>query len=168
MEYPIEIEYLNGSENTIGDILSRFTGHAVDQMVPTDLASGILTYACPVDDADRLELQTHWLNEQRADPTISRVAHHVVAKTKPDDEIQLNPGLQSYVVLWNSLVVDIGFLRHVNGNHQSSCVAVPPNLRVNVVSALHLPAHYGFESTPRRVAQRFWWPRVRGDVSTYV
>ena len=58
MEYPIEIEYLNGSENTIADILSRVTGHAVDQIVPTDLASGIPTYACPVDDADRLELRT--------------------------------------------------------------------------------------------------------------
>ena len=83
MEYPIEIEYLKGSENTIADILSRFTGHAVDQMVSTDLASGIPTYVCPVDDADRLELRTHWLNEQRADPTISRVAHHVVERQNP-------------------------------------------------------------------------------------
>ena len=94
IEYPIEIEYLKGSENTIADILSRFTGHAVDQMVPTDLASGILTYACPVNVADGLELRTHWLNEQRADPTISRVAHYGVAKTKTDDdEIQIDPVL---------------------------------------------------------------------------
>ena len=98
MEYPIQIEYLKGSENTIADILSRLTGHAVDQIVPNELAWGIPTYACPVDDADCLELRTHWLNEQRADPTISRVSHHVVAKTKPDDdEIQLNPALQLYV-----------------------------------------------------------------------
>ena len=127
MEYPIEIEYLKGSENTIADILSRLTGHAVDQMVPTYLASGIPTYACPVHDADRLELRTHWLNEQRADPTISRFAHHVVAKTKPsDDEIQLNPALQLYVEVWNSLVVENELLRHVNNNRHSSCVAVPP------------------------------------------
>ena len=138
-------------------------------MVPTDLASGIPTYACRVDDADRLELRTHWLNERRADPTISRVAHHVVAKTKPDDvEIQLNPALQSYVEVWNSLIVENGLLRQVNGNRHSLCVAVPPNLREGVGSALHLPAHHGLESTLRRVAQRFWWPRVRSDVSTYV
>ena len=45
---------------------------------------------------------------------------------------------------------------------------MPPNLREGVVSALHLPAHHGFESILRRVAQRFWWPSVRGDVSTYL
>ena len=43
-----------------------------------------------------------------------------------------------------------------------------PNLRDNVVSAQHLPGYHGFESNVRRVAQRFWWPRVRGDVFTYV
>ena len=98
IKYPIKIEYLKGSENIIADILSRFIGHSVDQRVSTDLASEIPTYAFPVDDADRLELRTHWLNVQRADPTISRFAHHVVAKTKPDDnKIQLNPALQSYI-----------------------------------------------------------------------
>ena len=95
MEYPIEIEYLKDPENTIADIVSRFTGNAVDQLVSTDLASEIPTYVYPVDDADRLEPQTHWLNEQRADSTTSRVAHHIVEKTKlGDDEIQLNFALQ--------------------------------------------------------------------------
>ena len=95
MEYPIEIKFFKGSENIIADI-SRFTGHTVDQIVPTDLARGIPTYACPVDDVDRLELQTHWLNELRADTTILRVAHHVVANTKlSDNEIQLNPPFRS-------------------------------------------------------------------------
>ena len=90
--------YFKGSKNSINDILSRLTGHAVDQLVLTDLASSILTYVCSVDDVDRLELQTHWLNEQRADLAISRVVHLVFAKTKPgDDEIQLNPALQSFV-----------------------------------------------------------------------
>ena len=85
-----------------------------------------------------------------------------------DNEIQLNSALQSYVEVWNSLIVENGLLRHVNGSRHSSCVAVFLNLRKGVVSALHLPAHHGFKSTLRRVAQRFWWPRVRGDVSTYV
>ena len=30
MEFPIVIEYVKGTENTIADILSRFEGHAVD------------------------------------------------------------------------------------------------------------------------------------------
>ena len=49
----------------------------------------------PIGDADRLELGTHWLNEQRADPTISRVAHLITSDAKPDaDEVQLNPALK--------------------------------------------------------------------------
>ena len=46
MEYPIEIEYFKGSENTIVDIFLIFPGHGVDKIVPTDLSSGIPTYAC--------------------------------------------------------------------------------------------------------------------------
>ena len=53
MEYPIIIEYVKGSENTIADILSRFTGN-VDQMVISDLVSEVPTYGCLVVDADRL------------------------------------------------------------------------------------------------------------------
>ena len=33
--------------------------------------------------------------------------------------------------------------------------------------ALHEPANHGYEATLRRIAQRFWWPRVRGDVSAF-
>ena len=45
---------------------------------------------------------------------------------------------------------------------------MPPLLRDDVVRSLHLPAHHGFESTLRRITQRFWWPRIRGDVSAFV
>ena len=34
--------------------------------------------------------------------------------------------------------------------------------------ALHEPTHHGYEATLRRIAQRFWWPRVRADVSAFV
>ena len=34
--------------------------------------------------------------------------------------------------------------------------------------ALHKPAHHGYEATLRRIAQRFWWPHVRNDVSAFV
>ena len=33
---------------------------------------------------------------------------------------------------------------------------------------MHKPAHHGYEATLRRIAQRFWWPHVRGDVSVFV
>ena len=100
MEYPIVIEYLKSAKNTIAEILSCFTGHSLDRLIPYNLASGIPTYACPVDNADRLELRTRLLNQQRADTTISSVVHHLVNNTKiEDDKIKLNPALQLYMVV---------------------------------------------------------------------
>ena len=34
--------------------------------------------------------------------------------------------------------------------------------------ALHEPAHHGYEATLRRIAQRFWWPRVRVEVAALI
>ena len=65
MEYPIAVEYIKGTENTIADILSRLSGHAVNQVPPAELAKGVSTNVFPVSDADRLEVSTHWLREQR-------------------------------------------------------------------------------------------------------
>ena len=33
---------------------------------------------------------------------------------------------------------------------------------------MHEPAHNGYEATLRRISQRFWWPRVRNEVSAFV
>ena len=124
---------------------------------------------CLASDADRLELRIHWLNEQRADPTIARVMRCIDATCKPDaDEIELNPSLQQYLDVWNTLVVESGMLRHVNKGCHTSRIVVPPLLHDDVVRSLHLPAHHGFESTLRRITQRFWWLRIRGDVSAFV
>ena len=65
-------------------MLSRFKGHAVDQIVPPELANVTISFVCPVSDADRLELQTYWLNEQRADSTIARVTRCIDAACKPE------------------------------------------------------------------------------------
>ena len=98
LEYPIDVEYIKGTENTIADVHSRLKGHAVDQIVPPELANGTISFACLASDADRIELRTHWLNEQRADPTIARVLRCLDAACKPDaDEIELNPPLQHYL-----------------------------------------------------------------------
>ena len=37
-----------------------------------------------------------------------------------------------------------------------------------MISLLHEPGHYGFKAVLRRIAQRFWWPLVRVDVSAFV
>ena len=122
LEYSIVVEYIKGTENTITDVLSRFKSHAVDQVVPPKLANGTISFVCHASDADRLELRTHWLNEQRADPTIARVMlarvmRCIDAVCKPDaDKIELNFSLQQYLDVWNTFSVDSGLLRHVNEN----------------------------------------------------
>ena len=150
-------------------MLSRFKGHAVDQIVPPEFANGTISFACRASDADRLELRTHLLNEQRANPTIARVMRCINAVGKPDaDKLELNLSLQQYLDVWITLVVKSGILRHVNKGRYSSCIVVPPPLRDDVVRSFHLPAHHGFKSTLRRITQRFWWPHICGDVSAFV
>ena len=98
LEYPIVIEYITGTENTITDVHSCFKIHAVNQIVPPEVANGIFSFAWPTSDADRFELQTHWLNEQRADPTIARVMRCIDAVCNPNaDELELNSLFQQYL-----------------------------------------------------------------------
>ena len=150
-------------------MLSHLKGKTVDQIVPSELANGTISFACHASDAYRLELLTHWLNEQRANPTMAKMMRLIDAVCKPDaDEIELNPAIQQYLDVWNTRVVENGLLPHVNEGRHSSCIVVPPLLRDDVVRSLHLLAHHGFESTLRRITQRFWWPRIRGEVSAFV
>ena len=145
LEYPMVVDYIKGTENTIADVLSRFKDHAVDQIVIPELANGTISFACSASDADRLELQTHWLNEQRADPRIARMMRCFDTVRKPDaDEIEFNLALQQYLDVWNTLVVESGLLGHVNKGRHSSCIVVPPLLRDDVVRFLHLTAHHGY------------------------
>ena len=55
LEYPIVIEYVRGAENKIADALSRLDSIAIDNEVPADLSKGVLSFACPVSEADRLD-----------------------------------------------------------------------------------------------------------------
>ena len=65
MEYPIVIEYVRGVENTIVDALSRLDSVAIDNEVPSDLARGVLSFACPTSKADRLDARINWISENK-------------------------------------------------------------------------------------------------------
>lgn len=58
IEYPMQIEYVSGSENAIADALSRLDSMAIDSENPSDLAREIPTYACPIGEVDRLDART--------------------------------------------------------------------------------------------------------------
>ena len=127
------------------------------------------SYACPVADADRLDARTDWAAKQRADTTNYRVLQLLNANARPDaDELEVNPTLKSFIDAWSQLVVKDALLKHCNERAISTRIVVPAVLREEVFRGLHEPAHHGYQTTLRRIAQRFWWPHVRADVSAFV
>ena len=106
--------------------------------------------------------------QQSADPTIARVIHLLNANARADaDELEANPALKVFADVWPQLVIVDTLLKHCNERAISTRIVVPAAPREEVFRALHEPAHHGYEATLRRIAQRFWWSRVRGDVSAF-
>ena len=69
--------------------------------------------------------------------------------------------------MWPQLVIEDALLKHCNKRAISTRIVVPAAIREEVFCILHEPSHHGYVATLRRSAQRFWWPRVRGDVSAF-
>ena len=165
MEYSMQIEYVRGCEHVIADELSRLDSVAIDAEVPAELAKGVPSYACPVADADRLDARTDWTAQQRADTTIFSVIQLLNPNALPDaNELEANPSMKSFVDVWIQLVVEDALLKHGNERAISTRIVISAVRREEVFSALHEPAHHGYQATLRRIAQRFWRPHVRADV----
>ena len=113
IEYPIVIDYVRGSENSIADALSPFDLVAVDNEVPADLARGVPSFANPATQVAHLKARTDWLAAQRADGTISFVADLLRhrARLEPAD-IELNPQLKSFVDVGPQLVLEDKVVKH--------------------------------------------------------
>ena len=168
MEYTMQIEYLRGCENVLADALSRLNSVSIDAEVPAELARDVLSYACPVAEVDRLDARTDWIAHQSVDITIARVIHLLNANARADaDELEANPALKAFADVWPQLVIENALLKHCNDRAVSTRIVIPVIFRKEVFRALHEPAHQGYEAPQRRIAQRFWWPRVRGDVSAF-
>ena len=110
MEYPIVIEYVRGSENSIADAISRHDSVAVDNEVPADLARGVPSFACPATQVHRLEARTDWLAAERAEGTISFVADLLRCRARLElADIELNPQLKPFANVWTQHVLeDVG------------------------------------------------------------
>ena len=142
---------------------------SIDAEVPAELARGVPSYACPVAEVDSFHARIGWIAQQSADPTIARVIHFLNANALADaDELKANPVLKAFAEVWSQLVVEDALLKHCNERAISTRIVVPAALCEEVFRVLHEPAHHGYEATLRRFAQRFWWRRVRGDVSAFV
>ena len=169
MEYPMQIEYVRGCKNAIADALCRHDTVSIDAEVPAELARGVPSNACPVAETDRFHARTDWIAQQSADQTNARVIHLLTVNARADaDELEANPAPKAFADVWSQLIIKAALLKHCKERANSTRIVVPAALREEVFHALHEPAHYGYEATLSRIAQRFWWPRVRGDVSAFV
>ena len=169
MKYPIVIEYVCGSENSIADALSRLDSVAVDNEKPADLARGVPSFACPSTQVDRLKARTDWLATQRANGTISFDVNLLRRRARLElADIELNPQLKPFADVWPQLLLEYELVKHYNERAVSTRVVVPAPLLEEVFCSLHEPPHHGYEATLRRISQHFWWPRVRNDVSAFV
>ena len=82
--------------------------------------------------------------------------------------IELNTQMKPFADVWPRLVLEDELIKHCNKRAVSTRVVVPALLREQVFRLLHEPAHYRYKATLHRISQRFWWPRVRADVSALV
>ena len=160
---------MRGCENEIANALSRLDSVALDAEVPAELARGVPSYACPVAEVYRLDPHTDCDALQSADATIARVIQLLNTNTRADaDALEANPALKQFADVWNQLVFESALLQNCNERAISTRIVVPGPLREEVFRALHEPAHHSYEATVRQIGQRFWWPHVRSDVSTFV
>ena len=73
-----------------------------------------------------------------------------------------------YSDIWLQLIVENDLLKLCNKPAVSTRIVVPAALREQVFKSQHNPGHQGYETSLQRIAQRFWWPRVRVDVFAFV
>ena len=122
-----------------------------------------------VADSNRLDARTDWAAQQRVDTTINRIVQLLNENAHPyADELEANPPLKSFLDTWSQLVVEDALLKHCKKRAISTRIVVPAVRREEVFRALHEPEYRGYQATLGRIAQRFWWPHVRADVSAFV
>ena len=169
MDYPIVIRYVRGAENSIADALSQINSITVNNEVPNELARGVPPFACPVAEVDRLDARIDWIAEQQSDETIAIVTSLLKRNARPEPvDIENFPPLKLFSDVWLQLTIEDDLLKHCNERAVSTRIVVPAALREQVFRSLHESRHHGYKASLQRIAQRFWWFRVRTDVSAFV
>ena len=131
MEYPVVIEYICGTENTIADILSRLSGHAVDDVVHPALASWH-SFLHRAQSPTRIvsSFGTHWYaSNVLTRQSLALFNFYEMARSPAPTDLDVDPLLKLYSDVWSQLVVENDLLQHCNERKISTRVVVPPTLR---------------------------------------
>ena len=169
-EYPIEVEYVKGSENTIADVLSRMHDHAMDSAEEPGAEPGLAEGVNP-------RICTLWQSRQ-AGPSHALALPNWAAGQRDDEELRaLNEQVQTFVPAAGDPSIGLacrtyklreGILLRVDPARGTEQIVVPKACQSLVVRLLHEPGHHCDKATREMVKQRFLWSGYATDVSKYV
>eukprot|EP00794_Sanderia_malayensis_P021278 gene21278-biopygen16313 len=169
-EFQFEVKHRPGRSNQNADAISRLN-HSTQQIQnpslhPTDAITGSIS----------LLPATDLLTAQRNDPSIRIVVElKEQGLPKPPPFVwQDHSDLRTYWDCWDQLFVNNGLLvrsLHRHTHFPSQAVVVPNSLVLNVLKGLHSsPAggHMGITRTIQRARERFFWPKMRTSIITFI
>ncbi|KAI5725816.1 hypothetical protein M8J77_020471 [Diaphorina citri] len=114
--------------------------------------------------------------EQREDPDLGPVIEYKERDVKPlwRDVSDLSEAAKSYIVQWDSLVLESGVLKRrwesLNGRNVRLQIILPRARVKEVLEELHggtSGGHLGVNKTVDKVRERFYWLRMKQDVEDY-
>ena len=146
-----DIRYLSGKSNTVADWLSR----------PPEVPLGA-AYALPSADFELSALQ---------EVALELINHKALAKAQLNcpDVISHRQGKAPRKVKMTDIEYSPGVTLYCDTS--DGCKArplVPKEFRDVVIRMFHQLAHAGQKETVKKVANRYYWPNMRSDVSDYV
>ena len=121
-------------------------------------------------DINTTEISTNLKNEQSKDPDVNRVITLKLGNTylSPQERKQESRKVQLLLREWNKLKIGTdGVLYRVSSNVNQA--VLPEHLRKTVYKELHEEmGHLGSERVIDLACERFFWPRMRQDITHYV
>lgn len=152
--FDITIKYITGRTNVVADCLSR---PSCDQ--ETENECGICSVVVDMPKKPKEEVRT----EQLKDEDIASIVIDLEGKSTEKAQYWSHKGY----------VINNGLLYRYDplGTSEEAQIVVPKQEQLKVIQIYHEEAtagHYGAEKTIARIAQRYYWKGMRGQVEAYV
>ena len=113
---------------------------------------------------------------QRDDADLAPIIGHLIRDTSPPPWSEISNASVRTKILWarwTQLTLDQGIMyyqQRLPNDTLRMQLVVPGRLRREIFQQLHsslTAGHLGRNKTTRRIKERFWWPKVKGDVDLW-
>ncbi|BHF62433.1 hypothetical protein SprV_0200541500 [Sparganum proliferum] len=163
-QFDFSFQFRPGKKHANADAMSRRPADTGDKL-PTEDPHFItaLTISEPT--------RHHWAIAQSTDPDTAIVYDHQLnGRHRPTDS-ELRGASDSARIIrsnWAHLLMENDLLFFKDDTHSQPRLVVPGSLVLSVLDDLHRElGHVGHVKTEAAVRQRFWWPRLREQVSIF-